>query len=53
MYIVEKILKEHKIKTQVINTPGGLVVMADNEDGTFEMFYINTITDKIYEYLGY
>ena len=43
MYTVEKILKANNVKTQVINTPDGLVVMADNEDGTYKMFNINVL----------
>lgn len=53
MYKVERILRASGIKTQAINTPNGVLIMADNEDGTFQPFNINVDLKKVYSYLGY
>ena len=52
MYKVENILKANGIKTQAISTPEGVLIMADNEDGTFEKFPIDADLTKVYQYLG-
>ena len=53
MYKVQNILRANGIKTEAINTPTGVLIMADNEDGTFKQFPIDTDLTKVYEYLGH
>ncbi len=53
MYKVENILKASQVKTQAINTPNGVLIMADNGDGTFTQFPIDVDLKKVYKYLGY
>ncbi len=53
MYTVENILKANGIKTQAINTPVGVLIMANNQDGTFTSFNINANLNKVYAYLGF
>lgn len=52
MYKVENILRGHGVKTNSINTPNGILIMADNEDGTVTPFRIDADLDKVYSYLG-
>lgn len=53
MYKVENILRANGIKAQAINTPNGVLIMADNGDGTFEKFPIDIDLKKVYDYIGY
>lgn len=53
MYLVEKILKANGIKTDSINTPNGVIIMADNQNGTFKQFKVNVDLKEVYNYLGY
>jgi len=53
MYKVENILRANGIKTNSINTPKGVLIMADNEDGTVTPFNINVDLKKVYDFLGY
>ena len=53
MYKVENILRSNGIKTNKINTPNGILIMADNGDGTVTPFNINVALKKVYEFLGF
>ena len=53
MYKVENILRANGIKTQAINTPNGVLIMADNLDGTVTPFKINVDLKKVYDFLGH
>jgi hypothetical protein len=53
MYKVENILRANGIKTQAINTPNGVLIMADNEDGTFTKFAVDVDLRKVYDFMGY
>ena len=53
MYKVENILRANGIKTQAINTPEGILIMANNEDGTFTKFAIDVDLIKVYDFIGY
>ncbi len=53
MYKVENILRANGIKTTSINTPNGVLIMADNEDGTVTPFNINVDLKKVYDFLGF
>ena len=50
MYKVENILNANQVKTQSINTPKGVLIMADNEDGTFQPFPIDVDLKKVTEF---
>lgn len=52
MYKVERILRANGIKTNSINTPSGVLIMADNEDGTVTPFAIDCDLKEVYSYLG-
>ena len=52
MYKVENILRSHGIKTNSINTPNGVLIMADNEDGTVTPFKIDVDLKGVYSFLG-
>jgi len=53
MYKVENILRANGINTQAINTPNGVLIMANNEDGTFTQFTIDVDLKKVYDFIGY
>jgi hypothetical protein len=53
MYKVENILRANGIKTQAINTPNGVLIMANNQDGTFTQFPIDVDLKKVYDFIGY
>lgn len=50
---IENVLTDHSILFEVINTPTGPLLMADNEDGTYTPFKLYTPINKVYQWLGY
>jgi len=50
---VEKLLNKAGIKTNSIKTPKGLIIIADNNDGTFTPFNSNIELYKVYAFLGF
>jgi len=53
MYRVSNLLNAHSVNNETINTPNGILIMADNEDGTYTEFSIDTDLSVVYTYLGY
>ena len=53
MYLIAEILKNHDINVSTINTPKGVLILADNGDDTYTVFNINDDLKTVYTYLGY
>jgi hypothetical protein len=53
MSSIEKVLTDHAINFEVIYTPSGPLLMADNGDTTYTQFRLYTPIDKVYQWLGY